>query len=62
MKEALDKNDIQTLKDKLAQLEQAAAYAQQYQNQAQSQGAEQPDMNSSSSNDDVIDADFNENK
>ena len=32
LKEALDKNDIETLKAKMTQLEQAAAYAQQYQN------------------------------
>ena len=60
LKEALDKNDIETLKQKMAQLEQAAAYASQYQQQA---GA-QPNYNdntsneASSNNDDVIDADF----
>ena len=60
LKEALDKNDIETLKQKMTQLEQAAAYASQYQQQA---GA-QPNYNdntsneASSNNDDVIDADF----
>ena len=60
LKEALDKNDIETLKQKMAQLEQAASYASQYQQQA---GA-QPNYNdntsneASSNNDDVIDADF----
>ena len=60
LKEALDKNDIETLKQKMSQLEQAAAYASQYQQQA---GA-QPNYNdntsneASSNNDDVIDADF----
>ena len=60
LKEALDKNDIETLKQKMSQLEQAAAYASQYQQQS---GA-QPNYNdntsneASSNNDDVIDADF----
>ncbi len=60
LKEALDKNDIETLKQKMTQLEQGAAYASQYQQQA---GA-QPNYNdntsneASSNNDDVIDADF----
>ncbi len=64
LKEAIDKNDIPTLKEKMSQLEQAAAMAQQYQSQA---GASQAtdttstsdtSSTSSNSNDDVIDADF----
>ena len=64
LKEALDKNDIATLKEKMNQLEQAAAYAQQYQQQA---GASETSSYSNdsasgtetgSSNDDVIDADY----
>ncbi len=64
LKEALDKNDIATLKEKMNQLEQAAAYAQQYQQQA---GASETSSDSNdsasgtetgSSNDDVIDADY----
>lgn len=64
LKEALDKNDIATLKEKMSQLEQAAAYAQQYQQQA---GASETSSDSNdsasgtetgSSNDDVIDADY----
>ena len=61
LKNALDTNDIATLKDKMSQLEQAAAMAQQYQSQAGAQGAtsnETDDMNSSRKDDDVIDADF----
>ncbi len=64
LKEAIDKNDIPTLKEKMSQLEQAAAMAQQYQSQAgASQGndtASTGDTSSTSSNsdDDVIDADF----
>ena len=57
LKAALDANDIATLKEKMAQLEQAAAYAQQYQNQ---QGNYQGQSSQSSNNndDDIIDADF----
>ena len=67
LKEALDKNDIETLKAKMSQLEQAAAYAQQYQNQAGAQQYnDQPTSDgtsgTNSNNDDVIDADFSEKK
>ena len=67
LKEALDKNDIETLKAKMSQLEQAAAYAQQYQNQAGAQQySDQPTSDgtsgTNSNNDDVIDADFSEKK
>ncbi|MDD6302979.1 MAG: molecular chaperone DnaK [Bacillales bacterium] len=60
LKEALDKNDIETLKQKMTQLEQAAAYAQQYQNQSAANNAQANNSSSetSSNNDDVIDADF----
>ena len=61
LKNAVDTNDIATLKEKMAQLEQAAAMAQQYQSQAGAQGAPEADagdMNSSKKDDDVIDADF----
>ena len=57
LKAALDANDIATLKEKMSQLEQAAAYAQQYQNQ---QGAYQgqSSQNNTNNDDDIIDADF----
>jgi len=60
LKTALDNNDIETLKSKMAQLEQAAAMAQQYQ-QANPQG----NTNAQSGNnadDNVVDADFTEKK
>ena len=57
MKEALDKNDIATLKSKIDELERQAAYAQQ---------AAQPQPEASSSSekkdDNVVDADFTEKK
>ena len=58
LKAALDANDIATLKEKMSQLEQAAAYAQQYQNQQSYQNNNTSTNNNSSSDDDVIDADF----
>lgn len=62
LKEALDKNDIATLKEKMNQLEQAAAYAQQYQQQSGAGETSAADSASQSetgsSNDDVIDADY----
>lgn len=63
LKEALDKNDIETLKNKMNELEQAVAMAQQYQQQA-SAGASEGTTNSetNNNNDDVIDADFKESK
>ncbi len=61
LKEALDKNDIATLKNKMNELEQAAAMASQYQQQQQAQGnGAQSETNAS--NDDVIDADFTDKK
>lgn len=63
LKAALDANDIAKLKEKMSQLEQAAAMAQQYQSQqgaGAAQGAtnESSDVNSNKKDDDVIDADF----
>jgi len=59
LKTALDNNDIETLKTKMSQLEQAAAMAQQYQqSQANNQG---PTPENNASNDDnVVDADYTE--
>lgn len=60
LKTALDNNDIETLKSKMAQLEQAAAMAQQYQ-----QANPQPNSNTQGGNnadDNVVDADFTEKK
>ena len=63
MKAALDKNDIETLKAKVDELEKAAAYAQQYASQAQQQQAGASTDNSSAPKDDnVVDADFTEKK
>ena len=65
LKEAIDKNDIPTLKEKMSQLEQAAAMAQQYQSQGttgagdtSSTTSDTSSSNASNNNDDVIDADF----
>ena len=60
LKTALDNNDIETLKSKMSQLEQAAAMAQQY--QANQQGNTQGNNTQANSNDDVVDADFTEKK
>ena len=59
LKTALDNNDIETLKTKMAQLEQAAAMAQQYQQQAQQQNNNQQ-QNNQQQDDNVYDADFTE--
>lgn len=63
MKEALDKNDIATLKSKIDELERQAAYAQQAAQQ-QTQAQAQPEASSSSEkkDDNVVDADFTEKK
>ena len=63
MKEALDKNDIATLKSKIDELERQAAYAQQA-TQQQTQAQPQPEASSSSEkkDDNVVDADFTEKK
>lgn len=60
LKTALDNNDIETLKNKMSQLEQAAAMAQQYQ-QAQ-QGNPSPEGQQTSKDDNVVDADYTEKK
>ena len=61
LKTALDNNDIETLKAKMNELEQAAAMAQQYQNaQANSNYQDNSSNETSSNNDDVIDADYTE--
>ena len=58
LKTALDNNDIETLKNKMSQLEQAAAMAQQYQ---QSQANNANATSSNTANDDnVVDADYTE--
>ena len=63
MKAALDKNDIETLKAKVDELEKAAAYAQQYASQAQQQQANaSTDTSSAPKDDNVVDADFTEKK
>lgn len=63
MKEALDKNDIATLKSKIDELERQAAYAQQAAQQ-QTQAQPQPEASTSSEkkDDNVVDADFTEKK
>ena len=63
MKEALDKNDIATLKSKIDELERQAAYAQQAAQQ-QTQAQPQPEAYTSSEkkDDNVVDADFTEKK
>lgn len=63
MKEALDKNDIATLKSKIDELERQAAYAQQAAQQ-QTQAQPQPEASSSfeKKDDNVVDADFTEKK
>lgn len=62
LKNALDNNDIDTLRSKMNELEQAAAMAAQYQNAQASQGGGDSQETSSNNNDDVIDADFKEKK
>ena len=64
MQEAIDKNDMATLKTKLDALEQAAnAMAEaMYKQQQADPNAANGSTNSGSSNDDVVDADFSENK
>ncbi len=63
LQEAIDKNDMETLKSKMEALEQAAnAMAQQmYQQQGAQADPSASAGNTSSSNDDVVDADFKEN-
>ena len=56
LKSALDNNDMETLKTRIGELEQAAAFMQQQQGQAGAQGQAQD--NPGSSADDVVDQDF----
>ena len=61
LKQALDNNDYETLRNKMNELEQAAAMAQQYQGQ-QNQNNDTSSETNNNNNDDVIDADFKEKK
>lgn len=61
LQEAIDKNDMETLKTKMEALEQAAnTMAQQMYQQQGAQADPSANNTSSSSNDDVVDADFKE--
>ena len=64
LQEAIDKNDTEGLKTKLDALEKAANDMAQamYQSQAGQQAASDTAGNSTSANDDVVDADFQEKK
>ena len=64
LQEAIDKNDTESLKTKLDALEKAANDMSQamYQSQAGQQAAGDAAGNSTSANDDVVDADFQEKK
>ena len=64
LQEAIDKNDTESLKTKLDALEKAANDMAQamYQSQAGQQAAGDAAGNSTSANDDVVDADFQEKK
>ena len=65
LQEAIDKNDMEGLKAKLDALEKAAQEMGQamYQQQQQANpGTDAGSSNTTSSNDDVVDADFSEKK
>lgn len=68
LKEALDKNDIETLKSRIGELEKAAEYMAQAQAQASQNQTQNPNPENETkgeekkSDDDVIDADFTEKK
>ena len=64
LQEAIDKNDMEGLKAKLDALEKAAQEMGQamYQQQQANPGTDAGSSNSTSSNDDVVDADFSEKK
>ena len=68
LKAALDNNDIETLRKRIGELEQAAAYMQQQQYQQNANNAqqgptqEQSTTSESKKDDDVIDADFTDKK
>jgi molecular chaperone DnaK len=57
LKTALDNNDMETLKKRIGELEQAAAYMQQAQSAQANSGNEQP---AGTNPDDVVDADYTE--
>ena len=59
LKTALDNNDMETLKKRIGELEQAAAYMQQQQaNQGAAPNNNGSDQPAGSNPDDVVDADF----
>ena len=58
LKTALDNNDMETLKNRINELEQAAAYMQQQQANAGAQANGQANNNPGTNPDDVVDADF----
>lgn len=62
LKKALETNDYATLKEKIGQLEQAAAMMAQYANQtgASDAGAAQTGTTETNNNDDVVDVDYSE--
>ena len=65
LKEALDKNDMETLRSRISELEKAAEYMAQAQAQAQQNNASstsETKTEESKKDDDVIDADFTEKK
>lgn len=65
LKEALDKNDIETLRNKISDLEKAAEFMASQQANAQqgpTSSSQDTSSNSSTSEDDVIDADFTDKK
>ena len=58
LKKALENEDYATLKEKIGQLEQAAAMMSQYANQTAAGGSD--DTTGSTNNDDVVDVDYSE--
>lgn len=61
LKKAIESNDIETLKNKLDELEKMAAMMQQYAQQAQQTGSSTDEASpKAGGNDDVVDADFKE--
>lgn len=62
LKEALDKNDIETLKTRIGELEKAAEYMAQAQAQQSQASSQETSGASEKKDDDVIDADFTEKK
>ena len=60
LKKALDANDYETLKEKIGQLEQAAAMMSQYANQANPTDATSASSGTENNADDVVDVDYSE--